>query len=80
MDSTSQYIAIAAGMAFGAFQKHLLPKFPSWLIPVVNTTVGALVGHFTGFGAAEGSIIGLASVGGHQLVKQPLRKATGIKP
>jgi len=74
----AQYISIAVGMAFGAIQKYLLPKLPNWLIPVVNTGLGAVAGHYIpGLGIGAGAVAGLASVGGHQLVKQPLQAATG---
>lgn len=78
--NTTQYVGIGVGLLFGAAQKYLMPKVPNWLIPVVNPLLGALVGHFVpslGLSAASGGVIGLASVGGHQAIKQPIQRATG---
>ena len=77
---TTQYVGVAVGLALGAVQKHLLPKLPNWCIPIVNTTLGVVAGHFIPeLGIGGGALAGAASVGTHQMLKQPAERIAGRK-
>ena len=74
----TQIVGVAVGFGFGLIQKYAFKFLPNWLIPILNPVLGAVVGHYVpGLGLTGGAVTGLAATGAHQLVKQPIQKATG---
>lgn len=69
---------------FGAALKRI-PKFPDWLIPFVLPAAGAIgncamEGHWNGPVAISGMVLGMAAVGGNQMLRQGVevvREKTG---
>lgn len=68
---------LAALMGTGLIQKHVLKKLPNGVIPYIQMGIGMVGGHFLGINPAQGALIGLASTGAHQVVKIPVKAATG---
>lgn len=79
MDPKDQLAGVAIGLGLGFIQKHWFngskwyrPTIPNQLIPYINTTIGTALGVVVpGVDPISGAIAGMASVGGHQLVKPP---------